>query len=271
VTLAPESWRDFPIRIAGLEGKTLSQLEPELFAEILQGNLLPRIRAQWEGIGDYWRALHDAILARSEYEKDFGSAARVAPLAHSGPDNSEAPPRPGPTASDSISLASSHLPVAPLSRSELAPGAQELPLVESVSGSANGTSALADQGEVETLYRAGTDKRLVVFEWICQRIREASSISEALECKAFLEKGQLAALIEGDQDARRRFAVHRIAALQRLGELLGELDKKTHRDGRAAPAPSQKSKREILRENGLAMQNRQPLRALGGRFKSRNS
>jgi hypothetical protein len=107
VTLAPESWRDFPIRIAGLEGKTLSQLEPELFAEILQGDLLPRLRADWEDISDYWRALHDAILARSEQEKDFGSAERVAPLAHSGPDNSEAPPRSGPTASDSTSLSHS--------------------------------------------------------------------------------------------------------------------------------------------------------------------
>jgi hypothetical protein len=113
-----------------------------------------------------------------------------------------------------------------------------------------------DQGEVltETLYQAETDKCLVVFEWICQRIREASSISETLECKAFLEKGQLVALIEDDHDAQRRFAVHRIAALQRLGELLLELDKKTHRGGRAAPALGQKSKIEILRENGLAMQ-----------------
>src|SRR5258708_36259910 len=146
----------------------------------------------------------------------------------SGPGKSEAPPRSGPTASDSISLAGSHLPVAPKRQSEL--GAQELPLVESASGSANGTSALPslrvpqtfqpDQGEVlsETLTQAETDKRLVVFEWICQRIREASSISETLECKAFLEKGQLVALIEGDHDAQRRFAVHRIAALQRLGE-----------------------------------------------------
>jgi hypothetical protein len=115
-----------------------------------------------------------------------------------------------------------------------------------------------DQGE------AGTDKRLVVFEWICQRIRETSSISEALECKAFLEKGQIVALIEGDQDARRRFAVHRIAALQRLGELLGELDKKTHRGGRAAPAPNQKSKMQILRENGLAMQTANRYEHLAG-------
>ena len=260
---APESWRDFPIRIAGLEGKTLSELEPEVFAELLQGDLLPRLRADWEDISDYWRALHDAILARSEQEKDFGSAERVAPLAHSGP-----------TALDLLSLAGSRLSGAPKSRSELAPGAQELPLVESASGSANGTSALAplpsvqtfqlDQGEAETLYRAGTDKRLVVFEWICQRIREASSISEALECKAFLEKGQIVALIEGDQDARRRFAVHRIAALQRLGELLGELDKKTHRGGRAAPTLGQKSKIEILRENGLAMQTANRYEHLAG-------
>jgi hypothetical protein len=266
---------NFPIRIAGLEGKTLSQLEPEVFAELLQGNLLSRLRAHWEEIGEYWRALHDAILARSEYEKDFGSAERVAPPTHSGPDNSEAPPRSGPLSSDSISSAGFRLPVAPISRSELAPGAEELPLVESASGSANGTSALVaplrvpqsfqpDQGEAETLYQAETDKRLVVFEWICQRIREASSISEALECKAFLEKGRLAALIEGDQDARRRFAVHRIAALQRLGELLGELDKKTHRGDRAAPAPSQKSKMEILRENGLAMQTANRYEHLAG-------
>src|SRR5260221_1046122 len=78
-TFAPESWRDFPIRIAGLEGKTLSQLEPELFAEIMQGDLLPRLRADWEYIGEDSRALHNAILARSEYDKDLGASARVGP------------------------------------------------------------------------------------------------------------------------------------------------------------------------------------------------
>ena len=265
-----ESWRDFPIRIAGLEGKTLSELESEVFAELLQGDLLRRLRADWEYIGEYWRALHNAILARSEYEKDFGERERVAPLAHSGPDNSEAPPRSGPTASDSISLAGSHLPVAPKRQSEL--GAQVLPLVESASRGPNGTSALVaplrvpDQGEVltKTPYQVEMDKRLALYDWICQRIREASSISETLECKAFLEKGQLVALIEGDHDAQRRFAVHRIAALQRLGELLLELDKKTHRGGRAAPAFGQKSKIEILRENGLAMQTANRYEHLAG-------
>jgi hypothetical protein len=264
VTLAPQSWRDFPVRIAGLEGKTLSELEPEVFAQLLQGDLLPQLRARWEDITDYWRGLHDAILARSKYEKDSRPAEKAAPLPHCGPDNSEEPPCPGPTVSDSISLAGFRLPVAPISRSKPPSGAQKLPLAEPPGGSANGTSALADQGEAETLYQAEPDKRLVLFEWICQRIREASSISETLECKTFLEKGQLVALIEGDQDARRRFAVHRIAALQRLGELLLELDKKTHRGDRAAPAQGQKSKMEILAENGLALQTANRYEHLAG-------
>jgi hypothetical protein len=59
-TLAPESWRDFPIRIAGLEGKTLSELESEVFAELLQGDLLRRLWADWEYIGEYT----DAIAVR---------------------------------------------------------------------------------------------------------------------------------------------------------------------------------------------------------------
>ena len=58
--------------------------------------------------------------------------------------------------------------------------------------------------------------------------------------------------------------MHRIAALQRLGELLLELDKKTHRGGRAAPALGQKSKIEILRENGLAMQTANRYEHLAG-------
>src|SRR5258708_20420374 len=76
-TLAPESWRDFPIRIAGLEGKTLSELEPEVFAELLQGDLLRRLRADWEYIREYWPHPHNALLSRGHYHEDLRCARGV--------------------------------------------------------------------------------------------------------------------------------------------------------------------------------------------------
>jgi hypothetical protein len=85
-------------------------------------------------------------------------------------------------------------------------------------GSPAGVSSLALAGRQP-------DNRLAVFAHICEEIRRATTLPEALSIKAQTENMQLGALLNGDKEARRRYAAARLAAVQRIGELLGDLEK----------------------------------------------
>jgi hypothetical protein len=80
---------------------------------------------------------------------------------------------------------------------------------------------------VSSLALAGSepDRRLAVFQHICEEIRRATTLPEALSIKAQAENMKLQSLLDQDKEAQRRYAAVRLAAMQKIGELIGDLEK----------------------------------------------
>jgi hypothetical protein len=266
-----EQLRQFEItRISVLKGRTVESLSPEELEAVTPW--MQKVKERWTELDNEIR-LHYAALRQA---RELAGIQRVSVPVTDLPQQS-------------LKLA-----LAPLSSTSqvreigMMPASQQSELVSTdvrfaegfpvehgrAAGSPAGVSSLA-------LTASEPDRRLAVFQHICEEIRRATSLPQALLIKAQAENMQLGALLNGDKEARRRYAAARLAAVQRIGELLGDLEKASlghdemgrfivsekpsptsfpsvvSRDGTdfsavASQPEVRKSKSVILKENGIS-------------------
>ena len=274
-----QDWRNFPLkRLKIFSDRCLGNLSAQEFAGLCNAPLLSRIRDNWDQADDGIRALYNAVMQRITYEREqqmleSGTGQRMAP-------DAKLPLSPAPD---------------PLARADQSPAAEsyarangvverqavEQIALERISSDQEGEKT-DGTAEMSSPALAEPDRRLVIFQHICEEIRKATTLPEALSVKAQTEQLKLQALLLQDKEAQLRYAMARLAAIQRVGEIIADLEKQPviHDDsGRfSVPKPAgqtdlssvengsevKKSKLEILKENRISLSTANRYERLAG-------
>jgi hypothetical protein len=204
-----EQLRQFEItRISVFKGRTVESLSPEELRAL--DPWMQRVKECWLKV-DREIKFHYVAL------KNAREAAGL-PVTQTPPQPHL--PEPGDAPGQSFKIAPAPAPISKW------PAHEQSELVSTDVRSADATQNTDGSAGVSSWVLAASepDKRLAVFRHICEEIRKATTLPEALSIKAQAENMALQSLLSDDRETQRRYAAVRLAAMQKIGELIGELE-----------------------------------------------
>jgi hypothetical protein len=292
-------WRHFQLkRLRMFAGRSLGSLNEREFAGLINSQVLEKIQVRWAEVDPEVREMFHAITARVAFEQAASvnpSEATLGPLTMAGPPSTfdDLPESPSLTAEQQPQALGSEFVSVPVETSDhhfvlrpsvlaaqqqaVSPARESIALADKnfPASSNDGANGGTEQRAVEhsTSDERG-DRRLVIFQHICAEIRRATTLPEALSIKALTENLKLQSLLEQDKEAQRRYAAARLAAMQKVGEIISDLEKQTpvHDDtGRFdtpktpdLPSVESRSKTAILKENRISLSTANRYEKLAG-------
>jgi hypothetical protein len=293
-----DDWRNFPItRIRFFAGRTLGSVTPNEFRG-LQG-WLTRVREKWDAQDEDIKAHYNAIMQGIAHDAGQVRQVKLSVPPESPPSQTAhsteaqrtvtgAPP------TELLSTVEAVPVFRPPTTEQPAPFTDDLRAREDDSALTVEAWEEEEPKEVEAfsaeapslaLAASEPDRRLIIFHHLCDEIRKATTLPEVLSLKADSERLGLESLIDQDKEAQRRYAKARLQAMQRAGEIIADLHKQAQIHDRAGKFTAaeiideleedrsaidgksvevQKSKTEILKQNGIPLRTANRYEQLAG-------
>jgi hypothetical protein len=310
-------WRSFPLtRLKLFAGRNLGSLSDVEFWGLCNSRLLDKIRANWDEAAPDIHDLYHAILQRQQAEEvNLSETNRPLTMAEPPSTFDALPESPTFTATQteppgqtlvSVQDESGRFILRPRaiaspndvvgqSHNDEQQSSSPAPDISARVPGTNGAEQTAEHQEPPKATPAGAetilaqshhlewtasapDASLIVFQRICHAIETASELDVLSGLKTASERLALAALVKDDLEARQRFSEARVRAMQRMGEVFGELKRPSsprNETGKFTSEPTEnrnaaehgeegKFKVDVAKEVGLSLDTMERYQALAG-------